>query len=463
MPVPGYQIDPAKLNQLRTNLRLSAEYLGRTLREKLGTHKGDWTDNTAHSATTAYQRIERTGKTSLKTAQALAEILGVAVEELSGTEPLDPLKRLRRIVAEQLAKPDAARLHEEAQSLRANTSYVGNVDIQEDTLVGLAEDIGERIESAQLCWDPHELADLADLLGMSIDDIRKPILVRGYWWIRDFGFDSDYNPGSIISGLPAVLYTVKAFADNLKLIPERTRTLRLSRKGLRYRLEVAVAGFNLRHWIEWWRCEPNGDAGLRWVAPSPWDDRYLREELRAYAFAHADRVMDFDGRWVPEHPRSRFFRVTIEDRAQGAGWKVSRQDLIYGYLDEQPFDLLDRWDESGEFETMADSWLGSGLKEYLQPHLASHVSTLWKVSGERIPIVQLDHLEGSPRRWPTPWAARRYSIELMSRVANGEAVAIPWQSDRVRQLSLDIQRWIRESASSGDGEPVSSDDRGGVD
>jgi transcriptional regulator with XRE-family HTH domain len=463
MPVPSYQIDPARLNQFRTEMQLSARRLARELREKLGTHTGPWTNEAAHSATTAYQRIERTGKTSLKTALALAEILGVKVEDLQGTEPFDPVKRLRRIVAERLAKPDATRLHDEARLLCANTGYYGNVDIQKDTLDGLAEDIGARIEAAQLCGDLDELADLAVLLGMSIDDIRKPILVRGYWWVRDVRFDSGYNPGTIVGGLLPVLQVVKSFANDIKLIPERTRTIWLSRKGLRYRLEVADAGFNRRHWIEWWRCAPNGDTGLRWDAPSQWDDRYLRNELREFAFANADRVMDFDGRWVPENPRSRFLRVTIEDRIEGEGWKVSGQESINGYLDEQPADRLYQWDECGEFETLADSWLGNGLKEYLQPHLAAHVSTLWSVSGERIPVLQRDNLDSNPRRWPTPWPARRYCIELMSMTADGEAVVIPWRADRVNELSEHIRRWIRESASPGDGEPASSNDRGGAD
>lgn len=70
MPLPSFQIDQAQLRELRIAKRWTAESAAMELRCQLGKAVEPANVKQAHSATVAYQRLERTGKTSLKTAQA---------------------------------------------------------------------------------------------------------------------------------------------------------------------------------------------------------------------------------------------------------------------------------------------------------------------------------------------------------------------------------------------------------
>lgn len=303
MPLPSFQIDAAQLRELRIAKRWTAENAATELRCRLGKVVDSSNAKQAHSATVAYQRLERTGKTSLKTAQALADIFEVPMETLQGKEPIDAVKHLRTILARRLEEPAAQGLKNAYGEYKRNSYVIGEASVDDVALGGLAEDVAERIERVQLSRDPDEFEVLSKLLGVEIDELKKPIVVRGHWWVTTSG--DTKNDAYVISGIRHLLGDIKAFVENAPpLSCEQRCTIRLTRRGVRYRLDVATAGVPDPRRIEWWRCEPEGDVGLRWVPPSRWEGGYLDRELTELAFCQADQVVGFDGKALPQNPRT---------------------------------------------------------------------------------------------------------------------------------------------------------------
>jgi transcriptional regulator with XRE-family HTH domain len=166
MPLPSFQIDQAQLRELRIAKRWTAESAAMELRCQLGKAVEPANVKQAHSATVAYQRLERTGKTSLKTAQALADMFSVPMETLQGKEPIDAVKHLRTILARRLEEPAAQGLRNAYDECKRNSYVIGEASVDDVGLDGMAEDVAERIERVQLSRDPDEFEVLSELLGV---------------------------------------------------------------------------------------------------------------------------------------------------------------------------------------------------------------------------------------------------------------------------------------------------------
>lgn len=441
MPVMPFQINQARLRQLRTDMHMSAEAMALVLREKLGKPVDASSDRKAHAATSTYQKIERTGKTSFKTAQTLAEIFGVTLRAIKGDEPIDAFKRLQAMLGKKLANPNMDQLRQEHAKLKKECP---NLD-PDKILDELAKDIGERLEAAQLNRDQNEFDELSKLLDTPIDELKKPVFVRGHWWVTTSHHDR--FSGVVVSGVSALLAEVKRLVSNFPLVnlADRRLTITLSRRQLRYRLQVEVFGFLRRpDWIEWVRCEPNGDVGLRWSLPSEWDDFYLRLELQEFAFANAHVVRDFDNSQTPWNPRKIFLRVTTRERIEETGWKVSDLVRIHGHVEDLPEEMFKQWEEFGSLEYILLDRLKHGLKEFLHPHLQHYGAALWGVYSSRTITLSLNQLWRSPTRFPELRPARQYQIELMTVDKSGDETPSPWRTQDIESLTAAIKSWIPE-------------------
>ena len=98
MPIKSFKINAVGLRQIREGSKWSAKKLALDLRAKLGKPVNTTSEEKVHAAISTYQKIERTGRTSQKTAEALAEIFGVTLEAIKGDEPIDAFKRLQAML-----------------------------------------------------------------------------------------------------------------------------------------------------------------------------------------------------------------------------------------------------------------------------------------------------------------------------------------------------------------------------
>jgi hypothetical protein len=439
MPVMPFQINQARLRQLRTDKQMSAEAMALVLREKLGKPADAGNDRKAHAATSTYQKIERTGKTSVKTAQALADIFEVTLGAIKGDEPIDAFKRLQAMLGKKLPDPELDQLRQEHARLRKECP---NLD-PDEILNELAKDIGERLEAAQLSRDQNEFDELSKLLDTPVDELKKPIFVRGHWWVTTSHYDG--FDGFVVSGVSVLQKELKRLMLEFPFVnlADRRLTITFSRRQLRYRLQVEVFGISRRpDWIEWVRCEPNGDVGLRWSQPSEWDDYYLRSELREFAFANANVVRDFDKTQTPRDPRKIFLRVTTRERIEENDWKVSGLVRINGDVEDLPEEMFKQWEEFGSLEYILLDRLQHGLKEFLHPHLQHYGAALWEVCSTRTITLTLNQLWRSPTHFPELRPARQYQIELMTLDKSGEETPSPWRTQDIESLTAVIKSWI---------------------
>jgi hypothetical protein len=103
VPRDTFQIDAGRLVELRSASRKTQLEVGAYLREASG--KGGQLDSDVyrHSVVSTYQKLERTGKTSKKTAQALANYFHVPLAVLEGREPIDTADRILALLKPRLS------------------------------------------------------------------------------------------------------------------------------------------------------------------------------------------------------------------------------------------------------------------------------------------------------------------------------------------------------------------------
>ena len=86
-----FHIDPAQLRRLREELGKTQEELGFHIRQLRAKPSSLDNEDLRHSVISTYQKIERTGKTSQKTAEKLADYFNVDIADLQGLKPLDTI------------------------------------------------------------------------------------------------------------------------------------------------------------------------------------------------------------------------------------------------------------------------------------------------------------------------------------------------------------------------------------
>lgn len=417
------QLIPSRLRGLREEKGLSQREVGEALARQSLRSAGSSLETLTHG----YQRIERSGRTSPKTASALAQLLGVTVAVLEGKdcpEPADYKARMLALLKAQLEQGGNSKLE---SALRREVESGSN---EEEALEWLADNVGLRIEAAQLARNPDELAELAELTGLPHEKILEPAYVEGHWLVAisvhgHFGTE-------IVRGTAGALRQIHdAVGDRLDHFGS-DGVIRMRRDGRWYRLEIEQASSRRPMRIDFVRCQPTAD-GLRWLPPS-WDEEWwIDEGLREWAYGAANFVSGLDG---IQHPNDATRLRLLVIVFTGDSTIDARQTAISA---EIPNDVMSRFAREASTHALALNWLGGELHEFLGPRLSEHPKRRWTIAenGSSIDI----------SFWPLPTAndiphGLRYRIQLVEAAAGGQFSSVPWRRKDRTALKSRIESWL---------------------
>lgn len=296
---PSFKIDANLLRDLRDRQGLTQGELA----EEIGTHVVN------------YQKIESNGNTSRKTAEKLAILLGVSIEQLQQgiacPDTADYLKEIENSIRKTLEQGGNSALEQALQQILDNTHFMsGSPEENKNDAMGiLARDIAIRIEAVQLVRNKNEISNLLELTGLSEAELLRPASVEGLWFINVFqSWQQDTNapPEEFNSDTKLVqranwaIGTIKdAVEESLELREHCSdESVQLQQNGFWYQIEVKHPWTRQKIRIDLVRCQPEAK-GLRWVKPS-WRDEYLiRDPLDYWAKETFNFVTDFDGKQLP--------------------------------------------------------------------------------------------------------------------------------------------------------------------
>lgn len=417
------QLDPKRLRGLREEKGLSQRDVGEMLvRQSLRS-----AESTKETLTHGYQRIERSGRTSPKTASALAQLLGVTVAVLEGKdcpEPADYKARMLALLKAQLEQGGNSKLES------AFKREVESGSEEEEALEGLADNVGLRIETAQLARNPDELTELAELTGLPIESILEPANVYGHWLVTTSARDSFRT--EIVRGTPGVFQHIHDVVGNRLNRWGSDGAIRMRRDGCWYRLEIEPALSVPLMRIDFVRCQPTAE-GLRWIPPSWLDEWWLDEPLLEWAYATTNFVSGFDG---IQHPSDVAKLRLLVSEFTGDSTIDARKTVISA---EIPNDVMSRFAREASTHALALNWLWEELHEFLGPRLSEYPKRRWTIA-ENDSGIDISF-------WPLPTKndiphGLRYRIQLVEEAAGGEFSSVPWRKKDRAALKSRIETWL---------------------
>lgn len=454
---PSIKIDHQRLRNLRKERGWTQYQLSAAIREHVNTWGGEGGDKATLIAN--YQRIEGKGKTSEKIAGALATIFGKSTAYIKGLEHPDSgdyLRHIESLIQQQLNKPDNLELQKEFDQI---VGRIGDIKLATETL---AREIGERIEAIQLVRDPHDIAELTALTGLSETELLSPANVLEHWFINVAS--STINLSEILHGAGQVVWRIQ---ENVKDLcgsdPFTDASIRMWRDGSRYRIEVTrPRGRNIR--IVCMRFQPVSN-GLSWIEPS-WRDEYLIEEpLIQWAMYTFNFVCDFE-KWEPpkntedteelpnlyhfkhsapekQHPVNlkglRFLVKEYSRMSQGNIREAGRM-VISGNLAEIHDETLKSFQKEGSSHLLVQNWLTVDLKCALAPFFNDYPRECWSLSGLAI---NLNEGRAKERKRPLleQFFGMKYSIQLVEQVGE-QFEPVPWREKDRRSLQESLQKML---------------------
>ncbi|GAB2876319.1 hypothetical protein GCM10027046_00090 [Uliginosibacterium flavum] len=464
MARPKFKIDQEVLQGLRRKSRKTQKEVGlylRTYFHKLAS------DDSAASATSTYQKIERTGQTSQKMAQALATYFGVSVEELQGA-PINTLERVKDRILSLLDEGSNEVLNQafNDHAYWCNRIYMGPGPLsREQLLTSFSKQTAERIESAQWARDSAEMSRLKCLTNLSEAELFAPAYVQGNWWVVIHGIryikDVPKTP-LVLTGTSALICFIQD-VWNWAVSNQRANSnmaIQLSRDEFWHHIKIIDSRDDDRSWgFDFVRCEPNDNKGVRWLTTSPKDNESLGRELSKFAYSSVREVTDFENIRVPEDVCRLSFVVT--KRKQGADFDADRV-VFHGGFDEasQNSDL-----NENHHPGTPDALTGQ-LKSYLRSLLKSSSEGRWEVTGcsvdDRQTLILTQEFPGGgvlDYSHPLPSLFRisiavfeddrsldpdHYLIALMEELPDGSSRHAPWPEADVIKLREEVSQWISE-------------------
>lgn len=426
---PSFKLDKQRLRSLRKEKGLSLIELSNAI----STQNPTWGRGSSEATLTAnYQRIEREGRTSRKTAEAIAKALDVSLAFLEGNEipdSADYLKQIVKLIGEQIAKGDNQTLLSALSNLNAPSKDEG--------IEWLAEDISERIEAVQLGRNPAEIADLVAYTGLSESELLAPGNLKGHWFITIAS--RVCNRSDILHGAGQIRWHIKEQVEEYFKETATDGTISMWRDGYWYRIEIFRPSRRDLMRIDFVRCQPDAN-GLRWVAQS-WRDEYLiADPLIDWARDTYNFVSAFD---APTSPQKLEQLRLIVTEHEGSYAQATGTELVTGHLDKIPIHSKESFAQEGSSHCLMVSWLLANLQERLAPKLAAYPTHYWRVSGDHC----IDfHLEPPYSDRQTPRGIR-YRIRLVEEHPSGELVTAPWRHSDIRLAIEKIQSWLAPEAS----------------
>jgi len=430
---PTFTIDRQRLRDLREEAGKTQLTVAKELQAKLGT-KYPSTDETLVSN---YQRIERTGKTSMQRAAALADIFGIKVEVLQGNgapEPFDYLAGISSLLREQFL------IGANEALIRALEENGGTPEPSDESISRLAAIIGERIEAAQLGRNPSELVALAELTGLPESELLKPANIYGHWLIIANG--RAIHRTELVFGASDLPWHVSDIVGNFLDFRGSDGSIRMVRDEPWFRLEIQRSTHlddAIR--IDFVRCAHADDGmGLRW-ARATWRDRFVLEDhLRRWAYSTANFVTDFEGAQSPTG-NVRRLRLLVTEHELGT-WRPMGRMVISGHLNEIHDQTFEGFRLDNSTHLLVLNWLTVDLKCSLAPFLAEHPLKCWGVSqGNRVAI-DLDEYKARKRPIQDCHYGMKYSINLVEEVGENLFAPVPWRDKDVERLREDIKKML---------------------
>lgn len=426
---PSFKLDKQRLRSLRKEKGLSLIELSNAI----SANHPNWGRGSSEATLTAnYQRIERKGSTSRKTAEAIAKALDVSLAFLEGKEvpdSADYLKKITKMIGERIANGDNQALLSALSDLNAPS--------KDDGIEWLAEDISERIEAVQLGRNPAEIADLVAYTGLSESELLTPANLKGHWFITIAS--RVCNRSDLLHGAGQIRWHIKERVEEYFKEPATDGTIRMWRDGYWYRIEISRPSHHDLMRIDFVRCQPDAN-GLRWVAQS-WRDEYLiADPLTDWAYSTYNFVSAFEAPTSPQKIEQ--LRLIVTEH-EGSYAQATGTELVTGRLDEIQIRTKEGFARESSSHYLVVSWLLADLRERLEPKLAAHPLQYWRVAGDQcIDLLLEPHY--SDRLTPR---GIRYRIRLVEELASGELVTAPWRHSDIQLAIEKIRSWLAQEIS----------------
>lgn len=426
---PSLKLDKQRLRGLRKEKGLTQLALSQLISEHSPTWGRGASDKTL---TTDYQRIEREGKTSQKTAEAIAKALDVSLELLEGKGMPDSatyLKHIMLLIREQIAKGNNPALMSDLAALNASS--------QEEGIEWLAEDISERIESIQLGRNPTEIAELVAHTGISESELLKPAHLEGYWFITISR--RGWAEPAILHGADQIRTFIRDLINEIPFASfSSDQAIRIWRDGIWYRLEISGGLRKHTMRIDFVRCQPD-EKGLRWVGQS-WRDEYLIDPQLIYlANKTFNFVTAFEAPTSPQNVDQLRLKIT---EYSGIDYKSTGEEIIKGNLDELHPQTKRSFALKGNSHSLITSQLLAGLRKSLMPKSKIHPIEYWRVTGEGSIDICLEPLRVDLKALP----GIRYQITLVEELSSGKDVPAPWRQADIEKAKETIRSWLIPTA-----------------
>lgn len=419
MARPTFQIDKQRLRALRDEKGFTQSRLSAEVSKLLGTAG-------TRSEETHYQRIERTGKTSRKMANALATVLGVSAELLQGLErpePVDCRQSITTLLNRQIENKENIVL----QHALARIAEEGT----DDALPWLVEEICERIEAVQLGRNPSEIAELIALTGLPEKELLKSADVLGHWFVAVTS--RGCKRSDIVQGATdACCHIKEIIGDRLDHFGS-DNSIRLWRDDDWFRIEIIRPRCDLMR-IDFVRCRADAK-GLRWSAPSWQDEFWIKELLSEWAYSAANFVTDLEGKQSPCDLQQ--LRMLVTEH-KGHYDKSLRQMVISGHLDEIPDSTKEGFQRGRQIHSLFVSCLVADLRQALMPYLAEYPAQCWRIASSAC----IDIFLTPPTHSFNAIRGVRYRIGLIEEVAPNEFVQTPWRQKDKEALRQEIEGWL---------------------
>jgi len=429
---PTFNIDGQRLRDLREEMGKTQLAIAKEIHARLGQKKHPSTDKTLESD---YQRIERTGRTSRQRAEVIAEIFGVTVEVLQGKGVPEPRNYLAGIASylHERFSTGASEALIEALEQSANTR-----EPSEESINFLAEDIGERIEAAQLGRNPSELAELTELTGMPASELLKPANVLGHWLVIANG--PGIHRTEFVRRVSGLNWHLKDFIGDRLDYRGSDASVVMHRDDPWFRLEIRrSANPNDVFRFDFVRCDPSDGTGIRWTSAN-WREYFeLDWSFKRWAYSAANFVTDFDGQQSPAGDVRRLRLLVTE---YGRTHKPTGRLVVAGNLDEMDDEIVQRFRKENSTHHVVQSWLTNDLKLSLAPFLAEYPRKCWRIDGAGQVLIELNELEARKQPFLDCYFGRKYQINLVEEIGGNQFTPVPWRNKDIERLQKDIEKML---------------------
>lgn len=446
MARPSFKIDPTRLRSLREESNLTQFQVAKKVHCLL--KKKDDADEQV--ILNVYQRIERTGSTSKKTAHAIAQLFDVSVEILQGNatpeEPEAIISQIRRQLQEQRDSANNPALLEALKNHFAE--YEQQLD-EEDMLRDFAGDIARQIEATQIGHDSDEIERLVAITGWSEVQLQELGAIDGHWLLLE---RSQVAFQTVLArGMSEVMYKIEdSFNKNHRHLHQGDTSITFVRSLPWMHIEITDPRHSrLNCKFSFVRCKPNAN-GFKWINPT-WRDEYWLDYLKDWAFRHISFLTDFDGNNYPRDLRNLRFEIQEINNKNG----TKRIAYSKGFLEELPEYVLQNFKNEGNSHILVVDWLTSGFAQSFAPHLSTFPRECWEIVG-RAGGLSI-YLNIPLKMWLADKeliSGIKYTIELVEEVSAGTYRSVPWPDSSVKEVISKLEKNVFQTYDESDNPDV---------